>query len=66
MDKVPRPIKKKKAGQESEYVSGGTVTGHYISVLKDTLDEMDKYPQIRSHYLIMDNAPIHKCEDIAK
>jgi transposase len=60
------PVKKRKAGQESGYVSSGTVTGHYISFLKDTLDEMDKYPQMKGHYLVMDNAPIHKSEDIAK
>lgn len=64
--RVPRPVKKRKTGQESGYVSSGTVTGHYISFLKDTLHEMDQYPHMKDHYLIMDSAPIHKSEDIAK
>ncbi|CEG78177.1 hypothetical protein RMATCC62417_12822 [Rhizopus microsporus] len=34
--------------------------------LKATMDEMDRYPHMKRHYLITDNAPIHKFEDIAK
>ncbi|KAL1926845.1 hypothetical protein VTP01DRAFT_5491 [Rhizomucor pusillus] len=64
--RIPRPNKKKKADQESEILTTGTVTGHYISFLKETLDEMDKYPHMEGHYLVMDNAPIHKSKDIAK
>ncbi|KAL1936279.1 hypothetical protein VTP01DRAFT_413 [Rhizomucor pusillus] len=64
--RIPKPVKKRKAGQESGYVSTGTVTGHYVSFLKDTLDEMEKYPQMKRHHLVVDNAPIHKSEDIAK
>ncbi|CEI97868.1 hypothetical protein RMCBS344292_11992 [Rhizopus microsporus] len=30
------------------------------------MDEMDQYPHIKGHYLVMDNAPIHTSEDIAK
>ncbi|KAG1298400.1 hypothetical protein G6F66_001759 [Rhizopus arrhizus] len=41
-----------------------TVTGHYLSFLKATLDEMDKYPEMKGHYLVMDNAPIHSSTDI--
>ena len=47
-------------------MSKGTVTGHYISFLKATMDEMDCYPHMKGHYLVMDNAPIHTSEDIAK
>ncbi|CEP09623.1 hypothetical protein, partial, partial [Parasitella parasitica] len=36
------------------------------SFLKETLDEMDKHPHMKGHYLIMDNAPIHTSNDIAK
>lgn len=64
--RIPKPNKKGKADQESEYISTGTVTGHYISLLKDTLDEMDNYPHMKGHYLVMDNAPIHRSKDIAK
>ncbi|KAI8989505.1 hypothetical protein BDB01DRAFT_842174 [Pilobolus umbonatus] len=46
------------------YISAGTVTGHYISFLKMTLDEMDKHPHMKGHYIVMDNAPIHTHENI--
>ncbi|KAL1928022.1 hypothetical protein VTP01DRAFT_3427 [Rhizomucor pusillus] len=64
--RIPKPSEKRKAGQESGYLSTGTVTDHYISFLKDTSDEMDKYPQMKGHYQVLDNASIHKAEDIAK
>ncbi|EIE77963.1 hypothetical protein RO3G_02667 [Rhizopus delemar RA 99-880] len=44
----------------------GIVTGNYLSFLKATLDEMDKYPEMKGHYLVMDNAPIHSSADIRK
>ncbi|KAG0736280.1 hypothetical protein G6F57_014189 [Rhizopus arrhizus] len=31
-----------------------------------TLDEMDKYPHMKGHYIVMDNAPIHTHENIKK
>ncbi|KAL1931698.1 hypothetical protein VTP01DRAFT_9841 [Rhizomucor pusillus] len=46
--------------------ASGTVTGHYLSFLKATMDEMDKYSQMKGHYLVMDNAPIHGSSDIGK
>lgn len=30
------------------------------------MDEMDQYPHIKGHYLVMDNALIHISENIAK
>ncbi|KAL1927621.1 hypothetical protein VTP01DRAFT_3858 [Rhizomucor pusillus] len=65
--RIPKanPNKKRKLDKEYEVLSTGTVTGHYISFLKETLDEMDKYPQMKGHYLVMDNAPIHTNKDIA-
>ncbi|EIE79019.1 hypothetical protein RO3G_03724 [Rhizopus delemar RA 99-880] len=66
--RLPQPpsSKKRKRGDGVEYMSKGTVTGHYISFLKATMDEMDRYPHMKGHYLVMDNAPIHTSEDIAK
>ncbi|CEJ05609.1 hypothetical protein RMCBS344292_19547 [Rhizopus microsporus] len=61
--KKPRPAKKRKA---EGYISSGTVTGHYITFLKMTLDEMDKHPHMKGHYIVMDNAPIHTHENIRK
>ncbi|KAG1290885.1 hypothetical protein G6F60_008730 [Rhizopus arrhizus] len=43
-----------------------TVIGHYLSFLKATLDEMDKDLEMKGHYLVMDNAPIHSSTDIGK
>ncbi|EIE81272.1 hypothetical protein RO3G_05977 [Rhizopus delemar RA 99-880] len=42
----------------------GTVTGHYFNFIASTLDMMDQHEEFKGHYLIMDNAPIHKHEDI--
>ncbi|KAG0736373.1 hypothetical protein G6F22_010700 [Rhizopus arrhizus] len=61
--KKPRPVKKRKS---DGYIISGTVTGHYISFLKTTLDEMDKHPHMKGHYIVMDNAPIHTHENINK
>ncbi|KAL1936289.1 hypothetical protein VTP01DRAFT_423 [Rhizomucor pusillus] len=30
-----------------------------------TMDEMGQYPHMKGYYLVMDNAPIHKSDDIA-
>ncbi|KAL1933526.1 hypothetical protein VTP01DRAFT_7616 [Rhizomucor pusillus] len=38
----------------------------YIRFLKATMDEMDKYEQMKGHYLVMNNAPIHKADDISR
>ncbi|CEG81694.1 hypothetical protein RMATCC62417_15859 [Rhizopus microsporus] len=66
--RLPQPPSSKKRKREDgvEYMSKGTVTGHYISFLKATMDEMDRYPHMKGHYLVMDSAPIHTSEDIAK
>jgi hypothetical protein len=58
-----KPAKKRKV---EGYASSGTVTGHYISFLKMILDEMDKHPYMKYHYIVMDNTPIHTHENIAK
>lgn len=64
--RVPKPNKKRKFESETSTNSIGTVTGHYLSFLKATLDEMDKYPEMKGHYLVMDNAPIHGSVDIGR
>jgi transposase len=64
--RVPKCIKKRKLGHETDVYSTGTVTGHYLSFVKATLDEMDRYPEMKGHYLVMDNAPIHSSTDIGK
>jgi hypothetical protein len=37
----------------------GTTVGHYLRFLRETLDILDNYDQMRGFYVIMDNAPIH-------
>ncbi|CEG68221.1 hypothetical protein RMATCC62417_04526 [Rhizopus microsporus] len=59
----PRPTKKRKV---DGYIDSGTVTSHFISFLKMTLDEMYKHPHMKGHYIIMDYAPIHTHENIKK
>ncbi|CEI93947.1 hypothetical protein RMCBS344292_08171 [Rhizopus microsporus] len=64
--RVPKRITKRKLGRETDGYSIGTVTGHCLSFLKATLDEMDKYLEMKGHYLVMDNVPIHSSTDIGK
>ncbi|CEG82453.1 hypothetical protein RMATCC62417_16522 [Rhizopus microsporus] len=64
--RVPKRSKKRKLGNVTDGYSIGTVTGHYLSFLKATLDEMNKYPEMKRPYLVMDNAPIHSSTDIRK
>ena len=61
--KKSRPTKKRKT---DVYMSLGTVTGHYISFLKMTLNEMDKYPHMKDHYISMGSTPIHTHENIGR
>ncbi|KAL1928080.1 hypothetical protein VTP01DRAFT_2996 [Rhizomucor pusillus] len=60
------PAQKRKRGGCAGLMNTGTVTGHYLSFLKATMDEMDRYPHMEDHYLVMDNAPIHTSNDIVK
>ncbi|CEG81748.1 hypothetical protein RMATCC62417_15909 [Rhizopus microsporus] len=65
--KLPQPpARKRKREGYVELTNTGTVTGHYFSFLKATMDEMDQCPHMKGYYLVMNNAPIHKPEDIAK
>ncbi|GAN06739.1 conserved hypothetical protein [Mucor ambiguus] len=64
---LPSSKKRKTAGSSgsSQKQSRGTVTGHYFNFLNDTMDVMDKFPDVfKDNYLIMDNTPIHINEDI--
>lgn len=45
--RVPKRIKMRKLGHETDVYSTGTVTGHYLSFVKATLDEMDRYPEMK-------------------
>lgn len=65
--RLPQALtRKRKRTNASEAIYRGTVTGHYLSFLKATMDEMDKFDNVKGHYLVMDNAPIHKAETISR
>jgi hypothetical protein len=66
--KVHRPqiSKKRKVAGSSQTKSTGTVTGHYFNFISSTLDVLDRHPQMKGSYIVMDNAPIHTASDIAK
>lgn len=68
LPKVTAPSKKRKAAngfvQQTQAGKGGALTGHYFNFLASTMDAMDKHEAFQGHYLIMDNAPIHKNKDI--
>ncbi|KAI8982122.1 hypothetical protein BDF20DRAFT_912329 [Mycotypha africana] len=35
------------------------LTNHYVNFINDVLAEIDKFPEMKGQYLIMDNAPIY-------
>lgn len=41
----------------------GTVTGHYLEFLAKTMVEMDKFLELKGHYIVMDNEPIHTAKE---
>lgn len=53
------PSKKRKLAGGAKAQTKGTITNHYLRFIDDILEEMDKYPEMKGHYLLMDNAPIH-------
>jgi hypothetical protein len=56
--------KRKAPPTEKKKKSKGTVTGHYMKFLEKSMDEMDQYPELKGHYIVMDNAPIHTADQI--
>ncbi|GAA5803518.1 hypothetical protein HPULCUR_009000 [Helicostylum pulchrum] len=53
------PSKKRKLLNGKQHQAKRIVTSHYLSFIQDVLAEMDQFPEMRDHYLIMDNAPTH-------
>lgn len=56
--------RKRKAPTEKKKKSGGTETGHYVRFLDKCMDEVDLYPELKAHYIVMDNASIHIADRI--
>lgn len=55
----PESSKKRKLAGGVKKSSKGTTTNHYVNFVKDILNEMDRFPEMKGFFLIMDNAPIH-------
>lgn len=55
-------IREKK--QPAQKLPKGTVAGHYSRFLSKMMDEMDRFPEMTNHYIVMDNAPIHGNKEI--
>lgn len=62
--KIVHSGRKRKAPTEKKKKSGGTETGHYVRFLEKCMDRMDLYPELKDHYIVMDNAPIHTADRI--
>lgn len=55
----PESSKKRKLAGGAKKLTKGTNTNHYVNFVNDILKEMDKFPEMKGYFLIMDNAPIH-------
>lgn len=71
--KRPRVVSDKEANatKKRKSAGGGTskiqsTSGHYFNFVKRVLDQLDKHEQFKFYYLVMDNVPIHKNNDIRK
>ncbi|KAG2203597.1 hypothetical protein INT47_011691 [Mucor saturninus] len=62
--KIVHSGRKRKAPTEKKKKSGGTETGHYVRFLEKCMDKMDLYPELKGHYIVMNNAPIHTADRI--
>lgn len=62
-DKSLELEERKKAGEEAkeEEVGGpiGIITGHFMQLLQNTLQYLDRSPEFKNCFLIMNQAPIH-------
>jgi hypothetical protein len=56
-------IRKRKTTTIKKRSFGGTNSGHYLNFIKKTIDYLDKYPEMKGFYLVMDNSPIHDKKD---
>lgn len=56
--------RKRKVTNAKANAKTGTRTGHYLEFLKGTLDQLDRFPELKRFYLVVDNAPIHTHDDI--
>lgn len=53
---APKRVKVVGARKKKAKTSGGTNAGHYTNFIEKTMNEMDKYPQFKGFYMLMDNS----------
>lgn len=58
--KVQGGKKRKNPAVSNDDGPKGTTAGHYLRFVRETLDVLDKYDEMKGYYFIMDNARIHK------
>ena len=51
--------KRKAAGDTAPTIPRGTTSSHYIQFISNTMDIINKYPNMKGTHIVMDNAPIH-------
>ncbi|KAI8988442.1 hypothetical protein BDF20DRAFT_855702 [Mycotypha africana] len=51
------PSEKRKLAGGAKAQTKDTVTNHYLKFIDDVLEEMDKYPEMKGHYLLMEMLP---------
>lgn len=55
--------KSKAPSSNNKSVLKGTVTGHYLVFLEKTMDVIDCLPEMKGHYIVVDNAFIHTAKE---
>lgn len=58
--------KKRKLPDGRKQQTKGAVTNHNVNFMKDVLAETGKFPEMKEHYLIMENVPIHTSKIIGE
>ncbi|CEP16685.1 hypothetical protein [Parasitella parasitica] len=65
-DSKPKRIKadgsrKRKQRQPRKPASKGTITGHHMFFLQNSMNFMDQFPEIKGFYIVMDQCPNTHC-----
>lgn len=64
--RVPSVSKRESLDKRLMVIAQEQWQGIIWAFLNATLDKMDKYSEIKGHYLVINNAPIHSSTDIEK
>ncbi|KAI8375640.1 hypothetical protein EDC96DRAFT_475038 [Choanephora cucurbitarum] len=53
------PSKRRKLAGGAKAQTKGIITNYYLRFIDKILEEMAKYPQMKDHYVLTNDAPIH-------